>query len=165
MRIPDDEILIWKYLDQDCSPDEEVYFRKKLEANTSFQKQYETIVSLHNRLKKQQHEVPPYRFSKNVMEALPIKSPAKVNRLQPVQILSRGYLTVIFSIVFLVVIYLFIVDYQPSGSTASIYTEFAEATRQPLWLQISWILISCSALLLVDKFLFRRKYHQSTSPV
>jgi hypothetical protein len=162
----EDETLIWKYIDQDCTPEEEVLFQEKLKKNIGFQEQYKTILRLHNQLNLQEHEMPSFRFSKNVMEALPKRRPGKILFVKPASLVSRGYLVTVFSILFAVVTYLFLIDYRPAGSTAGIYVELTETTQQPFYLQMSWIIIGCFALLILDRYLHSRKIrYQSATPV
>ena len=63
--------LLWKYIDGDCSPEEQAEVERLLAADEGFKLEWAQRKKLHEGLKEQPLEQPSMRFARNIMERLP----------------------------------------------------------------------------------------------
>jgi anti-sigma factor RsiW len=66
-----EDILLWKYIDGDCTPDESDAVQKKLAEDAKFRKAYAERLKLHGELRNMEAEQPSMRFSMRIFESLP----------------------------------------------------------------------------------------------
>lgn len=64
-------ILIWKYLDGECSPQEKEEFQRLLSTDVAFAGEFALAQSLQENLQQLEPEEPSMRFSANVADQLP----------------------------------------------------------------------------------------------
>ena len=65
------EELLWKYIDGECSPEEAARVKRLMEENLSLKKEWAQRLKLHQELQQQEAEQPSMRFTRNVMDRLP----------------------------------------------------------------------------------------------
>ncbi|MCO6478073.1 MAG: zf-HC2 domain-containing protein [Phaeodactylibacter sp.] len=63
--------LLWKYIDGECSPEEEAQVERLLAEDLEFKREWARRVKLHRELQQQEVEQPSLRFARNVMDRLP----------------------------------------------------------------------------------------------
>ncbi len=68
---PQDEKLIWRYIDGECEPKERKVLQERIAQEPSFQQEVQARTSLHQSLRQMEAEQPSMRFVMNVMDRLP----------------------------------------------------------------------------------------------
>ena len=67
----EDSQLLWKYLDGDCSTEEQQLIKQKLEEDNNFREEWLERKMLHESFQAMETEAPSMRFAANVMDNLP----------------------------------------------------------------------------------------------
>ncbi len=68
---PQDEKLIWRYIDGECEPQERQVIHQRIAEEPSFRQEISARTSLHQSLRQMEAEQPSMRFVMNVMDRLP----------------------------------------------------------------------------------------------
>lgn len=69
---PQDDKLMWKYLDQEANEQERTSLQRRLTDDEGFKQELQSRQQLNHALKQMEPEHPSMRFVMNVMESLPI---------------------------------------------------------------------------------------------
>ena len=64
------EMALWNYIDNLCSDAERQHVEQMLAEDTQWQEHYHELLEIHQSITGMEAEMPPMRFSKNVMEAI-----------------------------------------------------------------------------------------------
>lgn len=85
---PEDSILLWKYIDGQCTPEEAQQLEQRMEQDASLKAAWELRVRLNTSLRQLPLEQPSLRFAMNVMDLLP----ALVRKIQIEPLVSPRWL-------------------------------------------------------------------------
>ncbi len=85
---PEDSILLWKYIDGQCAPEEARQLEQRLAQDTALKAALEIRLRLNTSLRQLPLEQPSLRFAMNVMDRLP----ALVRKIQVEPLVSTRWL-------------------------------------------------------------------------
>ncbi len=85
---PEDSILLWKYIDGQCAPEEALQLEQRLEQDAALKAALEIRLRLNASLRQLPLEQPSLRFAMNVMDRLP----ALVRKIQVEPLVSPRWL-------------------------------------------------------------------------
>ncbi len=85
---PEDSILLWKYIDGQCAPEEARQLEQRMEQDAALKAAWELRLRLNTSLRQLPLEQPSMRFALNVMDRLP----ALVRKIQIAPLISPRWL-------------------------------------------------------------------------
>lgn len=161
------DFLLWRYYHHDLTPQELLLVQEQLASNLEWQKAFQEIQSGEQQLSLLETEMPPLRFSKNVMDAI---AEAPIAQATKSYINTKLIKAIGFGFIAIIVVFIVYAVTQVNWTNSSVKTDeipvhipnisvnwnFANGSS---WLYGCFAIVIVCAFVLADKFLLSKKHY------
>lgn len=155
--------LLWKYVEGKCTPSESGQVEKQLAGDSVLQKELDQMLEVQSVLMSMEPDTPSLRFTKNVMDALPVIYPSEITEPLVGTIWKKVFWLALGALA--AAVFFIPRSSQPSNDLVTSYFEqltsgIGNAVAQVPNVVLQYFiltLISIAVLALIDKLFLRKK--------